>query len=87
MQVSAGYDAHRLDPLEKLNYESATYHALVSSLMSLADELCGKPLCPAHVCVMTAVLHASAGLVQCIWTVFLKASTEDCLQVGGLCCC
>lgn len=43
-QVSAGYDAHKLDPLEQLNYQSATYHALVSSLMSLADELCGKSL-------------------------------------------
>ena len=42
VQVSAGYDAHELDPLEHLNYQSATYHVLVSSLMSLADELCSK---------------------------------------------
>ena len=47
VQVSAGYDAHRLDPMEKLNYQSATYHALVSSLMSLADELCSKSSCQA----------------------------------------
>ncbi len=46
VQVSAGYDAHRLDPLEKLNYQSATYYGLVSSLMSLADELCGKSPVP-----------------------------------------
>ena len=48
MQVSAGYDAHKLDPLEQLNYQSATYHMLVSSLMSLADELCSNPPCPAR---------------------------------------
>ena len=48
VQVSAGYDAHRLDPLEKLNYESATYYALVSSLVNLADELCGETLYPGH---------------------------------------
>ena len=35
-----------LDPLEKLNYQSATYHALVSSLMSLSDRLCGERLFP-----------------------------------------
>ena len=35
-----------LDPMEKLNYQSATYHALVSSLMSLSDRLCGKRLFP-----------------------------------------
>ncbi|CAK0785473.1 hypothetical protein CVIRNUC_008682 [Coccomyxa viridis] len=42
--ASAGYDAHMLDPLEKLNYQSATYHALVSSLMSLSDRLCSGRL-------------------------------------------
>ena len=45
-QASAGYDAHMLDPLEKLNYQSATYHALVSSLMSLSDRLCSELLIP-----------------------------------------
>ena len=53
MQVSAGYDAHQLDPLEQLNYQSATYHALVSGLVSLADELCGEPL-------SAAIMHHSA---------------------------
>ena len=53
VQVSAGYDAHRLDPLEQLNYQSATYHVLVSSLMSLADELCSKSPCPARMQVQT----------------------------------
>ena len=45
VQVSAGYDAHTLDPLEQLNYQSATYHALVSSLMSLADKLSSESFC------------------------------------------
>jgi len=53
MQVSAGFDAHQLDPMEKLNYQSATYHALVSDLMSLADELCGEPL-------SAAIMHPKA---------------------------
>ena len=37
----AGFDAHWRDPLEKLNYQSATYHHLLTSLQGLADELCG----------------------------------------------
>ena len=41
MQVSAGFDAHWRDPLEQLNFQSATYHKLVSGLRDLADELCG----------------------------------------------
>ncbi len=60
MQVSAGYDAHRLDPLEHLNYQSATYYGLVSSLMSLADELCGKSLCPAHLHLLAIPVPPSA---------------------------
>lgn len=56
VQVSAGYDAHKLDPLEQLNYQSATYHVLVSSLMSLADELCSKSFslaaCSSMLCLM-----------------------------------
>ena len=54
VQVSAGYDAHALDPLEHLNYQSATYHTLVSSLMNLADELCSEPLCPPHMHLQTS---------------------------------
>ena len=48
-QVSAGFDAHWRDPLEKLNYQSATYHALLTSLQDLADQLCGgMPTLPLH---------------------------------------
>ncbi len=65
VQVSAGYDAHRLDPLEKLNYESATYHALVSSLMSLADELCSKSLRLAR----SFLSLCAAGLLPCLWAI------------------
>ncbi|CAL8471589.1 g11131 [Coccomyxa elongata] len=42
--VSAGFDAHWRDPLEQLNFQSATYHKLVSGLRDLADELCGGRL-------------------------------------------
>ena len=38
-------DAHWRDPLEKLNYQSATYHHLLTSLQGLADELCGAYRC------------------------------------------
>lgn len=37
----AGYDAHWQDPLECLQYQSATYHALASAVLALAQELCG----------------------------------------------
>ena len=67
VQVSAGYDAHRLDPLEHLNYQSATYHVLVSSLMRLADELCSKSLCLAN-------LH----LQNCMWFHPLPCQSEPC---------
>lgn len=40
-QLSAGFDAHWRDPLELLNFQSATYHKLVSGVRDLADELCG----------------------------------------------
>lgn len=46
VQVSAGFDAHWRDPLEKLSYQSATYHRLVSGLSALADQLCGMALLP-----------------------------------------
>ena len=39
--TSAGFDAHWRDPLEKLSYQSATYHALLGGLQGLADALCG----------------------------------------------
>eukprot|EP00884_Botryococcus_braunii_P023061 jgi/Botrbrau1/9439/Bobra.0252s0062.1 len=42
--VSAGYDAHWRDPLEHLQYQSSTYHALLSGLKNLAQELCGGRL-------------------------------------------
>ncbi len=46
-QVSAGFDAHMLDPLEQLSYQSGTYYTLVSAVMSLSDELCGEFFSPA----------------------------------------
>ncbi|GAB4821327.1 hypothetical protein N2152v2_008373 [Parachlorella kessleri] len=38
--VSAGYDAHWRDPLEKLAFQSATYHWLAAGVVDLARELC-----------------------------------------------
>ncbi|KAK8921465.1 Histone deacetylase 14 [Platanthera zijinensis] len=38
--VSAGYDAHALDPLAGLQFTAGTYHFLASSIKQLAKELC-----------------------------------------------
>lgn len=42
--VSAGYDAHVLDPFQLLQYRSSSYHALAAALAALAAELCGGRL-------------------------------------------
>ncbi|KAL5714614.1 Histone deacetylase 14 [Ranunculus cassubicifolius] len=39
--VSAGYDAHVLDPLASLQFTTGTYHMLASNIKQLARELCG----------------------------------------------
>ncbi|XP_028798406.1 histone deacetylase 14-like isoform X2 [Neltuma alba] len=39
--VSAGYDAHVLDPLANLQYTTGTYYMLASNIKQLAKELCG----------------------------------------------
>jgi acetoin utilization deacetylase AcuC-like enzyme len=39
--VSAGFDAHYRDPLDCLQWQSGTYHALGAALAAAADELCG----------------------------------------------
>lgn len=41
LMVSAGYDAHWRDPLEKQQFQSSTYHFLTQQLRLIADELCG----------------------------------------------
>ncbi|KAH0460519.1 hypothetical protein IEQ34_011182 [Dendrobium chrysotoxum] len=38
--VSAGYDAHVLDPLAGLQFTAGTYYMLASSIKQLAKELC-----------------------------------------------
>jgi acetoin utilization deacetylase AcuC-like enzyme len=44
--VSAGYDAHRLDPFALLQFRSSTYYKLAARVKALADELCeGRLLC------------------------------------------
>ena len=40
--ISAGYDAHWRDPLEKLNFYSSTYHFLTKRVKQLSNKLCGK---------------------------------------------
>lgn len=39
--VSAGYDAHVLDPLAGLQFTTGTFYMLASSIKELARELCG----------------------------------------------
>lgn len=38
--VSAGFDAHVRDPLADMRLETTAYHALVSALITAADQLC-----------------------------------------------
>ena len=38
--VSAGFDAHRADPLAALEVSTAAYGTLTESLLDLADECC-----------------------------------------------
>ncbi|KAG0494371.1 hypothetical protein HPP92_005365 [Vanilla planifolia] len=38
--VSAGYDAHALDPLAGLQFTTSTYYMLASGIKQLAEELC-----------------------------------------------
>lgn len=42
--ISAGYDAHWRDPLEKLNFYSSTYHFLTRRVKQLSNKLCGEAL-------------------------------------------
>ena len=46
--LSAGFDAHWMDPLASMGLSITGYMALVQELMVLADELCGGRL----VCVL-----------------------------------
>ncbi|KAG9457195.1 hypothetical protein H6P81_001703 [Aristolochia fimbriata] len=39
--VSAGYDAHVLDPLASLQFTTGTYYMLASNIKQLAKQLCG----------------------------------------------
>jgi len=39
--ISAGFDAHRADPLAMLNFETADYGWATSALMAVADDCCG----------------------------------------------
>ncbi|XP_024178092.1 histone deacetylase 14 isoform X2 [Rosa chinensis] len=39
--VSAGYDAHALDPLASLQFTTGTYYMLASSIQQLAKDICG----------------------------------------------
>ena len=38
--ISAGFDAHRLDPLAGLNLEDDDFHWITSELMRIADATC-----------------------------------------------
>jgi acetoin utilization deacetylase AcuC-like enzyme len=51
--LSAGYDAHWMDPLASMGLSITGYMALVEHLLELADELCGGRL----VCVLEGGYH------------------------------
>ncbi len=51
--LSAGFDAHWLDPLASMGLSIGGYAQLVRELMGLADELCGGRL----VCVLEGGYH------------------------------
>jgi len=42
--LSAGFDAHRNDPLAQINLESKDYYTLTKRIMSLAKDLCGEKI-------------------------------------------
>jgi len=51
--LSAGYDAHWLDPLAGMNLSIEGYVQMVEEIMALADELCGGKL----ICVLEGGYH------------------------------
>ena len=53
MILSAGFDAHWLDPLAGMNLSISGYMQMVQSLLALADELCNGKL----VCVLEGGYH------------------------------
>jgi acetoin utilization deacetylase AcuC-like enzyme len=42
--LSAGFDAHKDDPLAQINLESKDYYTLTKRIMSLAKEICGEKI-------------------------------------------
>ncbi len=42
--LSAGFDAHKDDPLAQINLKSKDYYTLTKRIMTLAKELCGKKI-------------------------------------------
>jgi acetoin utilization deacetylase AcuC-like enzyme len=42
--LSAGFDAHKDDPLAQINLESKDYYTLTKRIMTLSKELCGEKL-------------------------------------------
>jgi acetoin utilization deacetylase AcuC-like enzyme len=69
--LSAGYDAHWLDPLASMGMSVTGYAALVQELMGLADELCGGRL----VCVLEGGYHLQV-LAHSVLTTFQVLRTE-----------
>jgi len=51
--LSAGYDAHWLDPLASMNLSITGFTALVEEVLALADELCGGKL----ICTLEGGYH------------------------------
>ena len=70
-----------LDPMEKLNYQSATYHALVSSLMSLSDRLCGERLFPRQ--HMRAVFDSCLSFLRVLQRLTLSIFTCGFTDMGA----
>ena len=40
--LSAGFDAHKDDPLAQINLESKDYYTLTKRILTLAEELCPR---------------------------------------------
>lgn len=71
--LSAGFDAHWLDPLAGMNLTISGYMNLVQHVMELADELCGGKL----VCVLEGGYHLQV-LAHCVLSTLrvLSGSSE-----------
>jgi acetoin utilization deacetylase AcuC-like enzyme len=70
--LSAGFDAHWMDPLASMRLSIAGYARLVQELLALANELCGGRL----VCALEGGYHLDV-LAHCVLTTLRLLSGSD----------